>query len=136
MSSAGWSDRPAPNQRVAIFRIDVVVDRENDLAAIGLKRSVPCKPRQTSVRAVSVGELQEDDRAKIVKRLVHDHAADASDRPIIAQMAQEHRLHRDRLMTLDSLGRDLAEDRGENRRARRCVIAVTSMDRLKSSSAT
>ena len=75
----------------------------------------PFSPRQTSVRGVLGGELQEDHRPQVGQPLVHHHAADALDAELRLEVREEQRLVGHLLDDARLARRHLADDLGEHR---------------------
>ena len=75
-----------PHHRVGVVRIDILADRNDDLAAVRLLRRRALQAAPDFRPRCAVGELQEDDRPQVAQRLVHDDAANALDRELVAQM--------------------------------------------------
>src|ERR1041385_9011935 len=110
---AAHRDRPV--ERVAVFRIDILVDRDNVFSQLlaESEHAVERAPHFVLRRAVLA--LDDDVAAKVHKRLV---AADA-DNPLVARMlvevAQQHRLHTDLFELARLARRHLTEDADEDR---------------------
>ena len=106
-----------PQHGIRIRRIDIFAHGNDDFAAIGPQGggALQSPPHLGARRTVC--ELQKDDRAHVAQRLVHDHAANAFDPQLLAQMRQKHRLVGHFFDHARFAGCDLADDRNENRRA-------------------
>ena len=80
-----------PQHRVDALGVDVLADRDDDLAAVGSQRRRTVSARQTSVRGAPRSNCTKIDGAQIGQWFVHHYAAHALDHQLIAQVAQEQR---------------------------------------------
>ena len=105
-----------PEQRVGVVGIDVLVDRDADLAAVALEERRAVSARQTSVRGVPFSSTMTRDAQQSGQRLVQRDALHAADAERVAQMRQEQRLVGDALDHARFARRHLADVGRDDRR--------------------
>src|SRR5262245_2321892 len=86
-----------PEYRVGVVGVDVLADRDDDLAAIGPESSRPVEAAPDLALRCAGPELQEDHRPDVAQRLVKHDTTDALHPEDITQVGQEHRLIGDAL---------------------------------------
>jgi len=105
-----------PHHSVGIVGIDILADRDYDLATIGLPVRGALQAPPYFGPWCAIDELDEDDRPEIAQRLVHDYPEDTFEREVVAQMVQEQGLQSHFLDDAGFARGHLANDGDENGR--------------------